>query len=50
MASNNENGWVETTGYPTEKSILTHIINLLEGGIESFKHKQFLYQDVLERN
>lgn len=50
MASNNENGWVETTGYPTEKSILTQIINLLEGGIESFKHKQFLYQDVLERN
>nr|WP_050632258.1 hypothetical protein [Bacillus andreraoultii] len=50
MESNNKNGWVETTGYPTEKSILNQIINLLEGGIESFKHKQFLYQDVLERD
>ncbi|WNF22064.1 hypothetical protein RH061_18020 [Mesobacillus jeotgali] len=47
MASNNTNGWVEATGYPTEKSILLHIVNLLEGGVESFKHKQFLYQDIL---
>lgn len=49
MASNNRNGWVEATGYPTEKSILIHIVNLLEGGVESFKHKQFLYQDILYR-
>ncbi|WP_338022903.1 Spaf_1101 family AAA-like ATPase [Bacillus kwashiorkori] len=48
MASNNTNGWVEATGYPTEKSILLHIVNLLEGGVESFKHKQFLYQDILD--
>lgn len=48
MASNNKNGWIETTGYPTEKSILTQIVNLLEGGIESFKHKHFLYQVILD--
>ncbi len=49
MESNNKNGWVEATGYPTEKSILLHIVNLLEGGVESFKHKQFLYQEILNR-
>lgn len=49
LASNNRNGWVETTGYPTEKSILNHIINLLEGGVDSFKHKQFLYQSILDK-
>lgn len=48
MASNNKNGWIETTGYPTEKSILSHIVNLLEGGIESFNHKHFLYQAILD--
>lgn len=49
LASNNKNGWVDTTGYPTEKSILTHIVNLLEGGVESFKHKHFLYQSILNK-
>lgn len=49
LSSNNKNGWVETTGYPTERSILTHIVNLLEGGVDSFKHKHFLYQSILDR-
>ncbi len=47
MESDNLNGWIKTTGYPNEKNIKTHIINYLEGGIESFKHKYFIYKEVI---
>jgi hypothetical protein len=47
MNSDNEHGWVETTEYPAEDQIKRHIINHLEGGIESFKHKYSIYKDVL---
>ena len=33
MESNNKNGWVNMTGYPTEKRIKKQIINYLEGGV-----------------
>ncbi|MCI8778285.1 MAG: chromosome segregation protein SMC [Bacilli bacterium] len=48
MESDNINGWIKTTGYPNEKNIKTHIINYLEGGIESFKHKYFIYKEVID--
>lgn len=48
MESDNKKGWVEATGYPNEKRIKKHIINYLEGGIESFKHKCFIYDEVLK--
>lgn len=47
MGSDNENGWVELTGYPTEKNIKKQIVNYLEGGVESFKHKCQIYEEVL---
>lgn len=47
MNSNNVHGWIEKVGYPGERSIKKHIINYLEGGKESFKHKYELYKDVL---
>lgn len=47
MKSNNQKGWIERSGYPTEHSILNGILNYLEGGKDSFKHKQSLYEDVL---
>lgn len=47
MTSNGEHGWIEKTGYPSEPIIKKHIINYLEGGIDSFKHKQKLYESVL---
>lgn len=47
MESNNINGWINKEGYPTEKGIKQSIINLLEGGKESFKHKCFIYEDLL---
>lgn len=48
MCSDNEHGWVETTGYPGEEKIKKHIINYLEGGEESFKHKMAMYKIVLD--
>lgn len=47
MKSDNEKGWVEKSGYPTETSILNGILNYLEGGKDSFNHKKSLYEDVL---
>lgn len=47
MNSNNIHGWIEKVGYPGERSIKNHIINYLEGGKESFKHKYELYKEVL---
>ena len=47
MRSDNQHGWIETTGYPSEKRIKTHIINYLEGGKESFLHKISIYEDAL---
>lgn len=43
MASDGVRGWIEKTGYPSERTIITHIINFLEGGVESFRHKMDTY-------
>ena len=48
MKSDNKHGWIETTGYPSEKQIKNHIINNLEGGKESFIHKVSIYDAVLQ--
>lgn len=48
MCSDNQHGWIETTGYPGETRIKNHIINYLEGGKESFLHKISIYEDALE--
>lgn len=47
MQSDNQHGWIETTGYPGEKRIKKHIINYLEGGEDSFMHKLSIYEDAL---
>ena len=47
MRSDGEHGWVEQAGYPSEARIKKDIINYLEGGIESFRHKEKIYQPVL---
>lgn len=47
MRSDNQHGWIETTGYPGEKRIKKHIINYLEGGEQSFLHKVSIYEDAL---
>ncbi|HCW54089.1 MAG TPA: hypothetical protein DG753_10195 [Clostridium sp.] len=43
MESDNEKAWIAKSGYPEDKTIVQHILNYLEGGIESFKHKKGIY-------
>lgn len=47
MKSDGETAWIEQQGYPSEKKIKKAIVNHLEGGIESFKHKVNVYNEVL---
>ncbi|WP_052487999.1 Spaf_1101 family AAA-like ATPase [Gordoniibacillus kamchatkensis] len=46
MSSNNEYGWLEKTGYPSDPVILKHVLNNLEGGPDSFKHKVQTYSNL----
>lgn len=48
MESKDNHGWVSATGYAGEGKIKKYIINYLEGGKESFKHKIHVYSDVLD--
>ena len=48
MESDNEHGWISIAGYPGERKIKEKIINYLEGGKESFKHKISIYEEVLK--
>lgn len=48
MNSDGNHGWVEKTGYPSEPRIKKEIINYLEGGMDSFIHKQRIYARVLQ--
>lgn len=48
MESDGENGWVKRQGYPGEFAIKKEIINHMEGGIESFKHKELIYKEVIQ--
>lgn len=48
LDSNGENGKVLDTGYSDERKIKKHIINYLEGGIEAFKMKCLIYDDILK--
>lgn len=47
MKSNGRRGWVEKSGYPSDEVITNHIMNYLEGGIQSFKHKRRMYSVIL---
>jgi len=48
MQSDGEHGWIEGQGYPNQNAIKRHIINYLEGGVESFKHKCFVYEEIIK--
>lgn len=47
LNSNNECGWVEQKGYPSDQKVLKYILIYLEGGVYSFKHKMETYTTVL---
>lgn len=48
MQSNGKHGWIENRGYPGTERIKKAIINYLEGGTDSFKHKEKIYKKVLD--
>jgi len=49
MESDNEHGWIKETGYPTNPTIINCIINHLEGGKDSFAHKSFIYDSIINK-
>ena len=50
MKSDGKHGWIERRGYPGTERIKKSIINYLEGGVKSFKHKEKIYRKVLDEN
>lgn len=48
MASDGRNGWIEAAGYPSERKIKGKILDYLEGGVKSFKHKMRTYETALK--
>lgn len=49
MDSDGVHGWLKNQGYPGEVAIKKEIINHMEGGIDSFKHKILIYKEALEK-
>lgn len=47
MESDNVNAWIKGRGYACDKPILKHIVNYMEGGIDSFNHKINIYSEIL---
>lgn len=47
LKSDNDNGWIEKHGYPSDKKITRQVINYLEGGRDSFTHKYNMYKTIL---
>lgn len=39
LDSDGKNGWIDTSGYPSNRHITEHIINYMEGGKDSFRNK-----------
>jgi ABC-type lipoprotein export system ATPase subunit len=48
MKSDGKHGWVLKQGYPGDKKIKKSIINHMEGGIDSFKHKSMIYDEIIK--
>lgn len=48
METKNGHGLVRKKGYPGEKFIKYEIVNCLEGGLSSFKHKMQTYKEIFE--
>lgn len=47
LESDGSHGYILDYGYSDEKKIKKHILNQLEGGIESFRRKYLIYKDLL---
>lgn len=47
MDSDGEHGWISKYGYALSSPIKKEILNILEGGEGSFKHRQSVFNDVI---
>ena len=47
LESDGSHGYISDCGYSDEKKIKKHIIDQLEGGVESFRRKYIMYKDLL---
>ncbi|MGM8141807.1 AAA family ATPase [Enterococcus italicus] len=47
MDSDGEHGWISKCGYALSYPIKKEILNILEGGEGSFKHRQVVFNDVI---
>ena len=47
MDSDGEHGWISKCGYALSSPIKKEILNILEGGEGSFKHRQSVFNDVI---
>ncbi|WP_115234489.1 AAA family ATPase [Enterococcus durans] len=47
MESDGEHGWISKYGYALSPPIKKEILNILEGGPGSFKHRQSVFNDVI---
>mgnify|MGYP001044130634 CR=1 FL=1 len=47
LESDNNKGWLQAKGYPSDKNIMRYVVTYLEGGEESFKHKMGTYSTIL---
>lgn len=47
MDSDGEHGWISKCGYALSYPIKKEILNILEGGEGSFKHRQVVFDDVI---
>jgi len=47
MDSDGEHGWISKCGYALSYPIKKEILNILEGGEGSFKHRQIVFNDVI---
>lgn len=49
LESDNDKGWIEKSGYLSNKTIMRHIVNYLEGGEPSFNHKMNMYKTIIQK-
>lgn len=48
MGSDNKKGWIQSRGYPSDETIVRHIVNHMEGGVESLRNKILKYRHFIK--
>lgn len=50
MESDGKYGWMEQSGYTLDYRIRKNIVNIMEGGNNSFRHRSAIYNEILKSN